>query len=152
MDIKVPNSIVEGQKVLMAELGQVVEAGGNTGSAASSLMVTLKAHIEHEEKIVLRSLGFLSILEQAQRANGFDLVEASVERVESVGMANVVKEEMPHLQAEHQAILAGVDQLSQASELEGNAEVKQLCDRLKLLVGVEKEIYYPAALLASHWW
>lgn len=152
MDIKVPNSIAEGQKVLMAELDQAVKAGGNTGSAASSLMETLKAHFEHEEKIALRALGFLSVLAQAERANGFDMIETSVERVETVGMASVVKEELPQLYAEQQAILAYVDQLSQAAEQEGNAQVKQLCERVKLYVGVEEEVYYPAALLASHWW
>ncbi len=142
MEINVPKGLVEDHKYLLDELEKAVKAGGKVGSAASELIITLKPHALHEEQFALPPLGLLPAL--TQTGNEIDL-EMGI----AVEMTNTLQAELPRLRAEHRAILAGVQRLSQAAQEEGNAEYQRLSEWLRLHIEEEEEVYYPAALLVG---
>ncbi len=142
MDIKVPKGLVEDHKNILAELEKAIKTGGKIGAAASTLLKLLKTHIEHEEQFALPPLGLLPALTQGAEEIDFQMGQA-------VELTDTLQAELPRMRAEHRAILADIQRLSQAAMEERNAEFQALSDRLRLHIAEEEEVYYPAALLVG---
>jgi hypothetical protein len=140
MKIKIPKALVEDHEEMFSELQSAVDGGGKTSEAARKLMAVLKPHAAHEEKFALPPLGLLPALTSGELE--FDMAEAAM-------LADTLKAEMPHMLAEHKAILTEVDRLAEAARQEGKAQVLALTRKIKLHVEEEEQVYYPAAELVG---
>ena len=66
-------------------------------------------------------------------------------------MASRLKADLPHMLAEHQAIVKALDQLAAAGRTERQEAALQFAEKLKLHARNEEEVLYPAAILTGEY-
>lgn len=125
---------------LHLRLERAIEVGGEVGAAATQVAKILHAHFVGEERYALPPLALLPAL-----AAG----EVTPEMAGIVTLTETLKAELPQMLAEHQAIVAALDELSAAARRASNAEALAFADQLRLHAQNEEEILYPAAILVG---
>ena len=136
--------IPESMRVEHAEIhGRLVDATkapGRVGEAARELAALLHPHFVREEEIALPPLALL-----AQLAAG----EFSPAMRDVLPMTDALREELPRMLREHEAIGAAARRLEAVAREEENDAVEALAKALQLHARGEEEIFYPAALLVG---
>jgi len=140
MDLKIPRALIEDHKEMEAALERASQETGKVGVAAQALKAVMLPHIVREEKFALPPLSLLPRLTSGELE--YDMNEA-------VLMADTLKAEMPHMLAEHQAILAAINQLDEAARMQGKIQYQGLAAMMRLHLEEEEQVYYPAALLVG---
>lgn len=142
MKIKIPGSLKIEHEELHEELVEATKSGGATGEAAKTVATALHSHFLKEEEYALPPLGLLLKLAQG---------EVTVEMKEVLAMTDRLKAELPEMLKEHEAIVAALEDLTNASIKENKMKYVRFAEKLKLHAETEEEVLYPAALLIGEY-
>jgi hypothetical protein len=142
MLLNTPPSLRAEHDELHAQLAQAIGSGGATGEAAARVAEVLHPHFLKEEEYALPPLGLLPIL-----AEGRILPEMK----EAVGMAYRLKADLGHMLLEHKEIVATLEALKEAANLEGKAAAAHFAEKLVLHAQTEEEVLYPASILVGEY-
>ncbi len=127
---------------LNAALSAAMRAGGQTMIAAEAIAPLLEPHLQKEDTEVLQTLGVL----EALAADGTDFAGvgdyAQLENLET--SANSLREERA-------ALSLAAERLLTTARTEGVNEVAEFAERLLSRLGLDQEIFYPAALLIRNY-
>ena len=91
-----------------------------------------------EEAYALPPLGLLVLLVRG---------EVTPEMAEVLAMTDKLRSELPNMLAEHVRIVEALGRLADAAEREGNRQVAQFAEKLKLHAQTEEQVLYPAAIV-----
>jgi hypothetical protein len=138
MDFDIPDPLKAEHEELHAELVAAIESGGAVGDAAKAVADLLHPHFVKEEAFALPPLGLLGLL-----AKG----EVRPEMAEVLAMTDKLRSEFPNMVAEHARIVEALGRLADAAVREGNQQVAQFAEKLKLHAQTEEQVLYPAAIV-----
>lgn len=137
---RVPRSIEIEHREILDALAAEMRADGSIGQAARELAALLYPHFRHEQRIVLEPLGALAAI-----AAGGSPANAAV----LPAVADVLREELPQLDAEQSAIIAACRRLADAGRRGYALDAIAIADRIRVCMIAEYELLYPATLLAA---
>jgi hypothetical protein len=138
MDFEIPDPLKAEHEELHAELVAAIESGGAVGDAAKAVADLLHPHFVKEEAFALPPLGLLGLL-----ARG----EVRPEMAEVLAMTDKLRSELSNMVAEHARIVEALGRLADAGVREGNQQVAQFAEKLKLHAQTEEQVLYPAAIV-----
>jgi hypothetical protein len=138
MDFEIPSALKAEHEELHAELIAAIDSGGAVGDAAKAVADLLHPHFVREEAYALPPLGLLGML-----AKG----EVRPEMAEVLAMTDKLRSELPNMLAEHARIVEALGRLADAAVREGNRQVAQFAEKLKLHAQTEEQVLYPAAIV-----
>jgi hypothetical protein len=138
MDLEIPYPLTAEHEELHAELVAAIESGGAVGDAAQAVADLLHPHFLKEEAHALPPLGLLGLL-----AKG----EVRPEMAEVLAMTDKLRSELPNMLAEHARIVEALGRLADAAVREGNQQVAQFAEKLKLHAQTEEQVLYPATIV-----
>lgn len=142
MSFMMPYSLKVEHDALHAELVKATQEEGKVGEAARGVARVLHAHFVKEEEYALPPLGLLSRLVQGQVTPDMTAVIAMTDRL---------KEELPIMLAEHQDIVAALNQLADAARNENKPQYAEFAEKLRLHAQTEEEVASPATLLIGEY-
>ena len=140
MKFTIPQPLQQEHEALHERLRQATQAGGEVGEAARTLARLMHPHFVKEDQIALPPLGLLAAL-----ARG----EWSTEMAEVLTLTEQLEAELPHMLAEHQAIVAALNALREAAARAGRGEIVAFAEALVEHARTEEEVMYPAAVLVG---
>lgn len=140
MKFTIPQPLQHEHEALHDRLRQATQAGGEVGEAAKALARLMHPHFVKEDRIALPPLGLLAAL-----ARG----EWSAEMAEVLTLTEPLEAELPQMLAEHQGILAALNELRAAAARAGRGEIVDFADALIEHARTEEEVMYPAARLVG---
>ena len=138
--IEIPASIQAEHEEIHLELVAATKLPGRVGEAARALAGVLHPHFVREEQIALPPLDLLAALARGETSNDMRDV---------LPMTDSLKEELPRMLKEHDAIRAATMHLGDVARAEANAAVAHLAEKLALHARSEEEVFYPAAILVG---
>jgi hemerythrin superfamily protein len=142
MSFMIPHSLKAEHDALHAELIKATQEGGKVGEAAREVARVLHAHFVKEEEYALPPLGLLPQLAQGQ---------VTPEMAAVIAMADRLKEELPTMLAEHQDIVAALNQLADAARSGNKPQYAEFAEKLRLHAQAEEEVAYPTTLLIGEY-
>lgn len=142
MELKGPEPLKREHERLHEELRRAIDSGGAAGREARRVAEIMHPHFVREEEIAVPPLGLLPHLAEGK----FSQEMASV-----FALTDALKEELPKMKGEHQAIVDTLGRLEQAAREEGKPEVAEFARRLVLHARTEEEVLYPAAILVGEY-
>ncbi len=142
MSFMIPHSLKVEHDALHAELVKATQEGGKVGEAARGVAKVLHPHFVKEEEYALPPLGLLPRLAQGQ---------VTPEMAAVIAMADRLKEELPTMLAEHQDIVAALNQLADAARSENKLQYAEFAEKLRLHAQTEEEVAYPTTLLIGEY-
>lgn len=137
---QVPASIKAEHEELQAALARATRYPGRVGEAARDLAATLHPHFVREEQVALPPLALLRPLAQGKFSPGMEDV---------LPMTDSLRQELPRMLQEHQAIAASARRLAQVARAARAAEVARFADALLNHARMEEEVLYPTAILVG---
>ncbi|WP_242339874.1 hemerythrin domain-containing protein [Anaeromyxobacter sp. SG66] len=137
---QIPDSMRAEHAKIHEELVRATKAPAAVGQAARALAEVLHPHFVREEEIALPPLALLEPL----AAGKYDAKMAEV-----LKLTDALREELPKMLKEHEAIGAAAEKLEATARKAGNAKVEQLAKDLQLHARTEEQVFYPAALLVG---
>lgn len=138
----IPHSLKVEHDALHAELVKATQEEGKVGEAARRVARVLHAHFVKEEEYALPPLGLLSRLAQGQVTPDMAAV---------ITMTDKLKAELPTMLAEHQDIVAALNELAGAAGSENKPQYAEFAEKLRLHAQTEEEVAYPTALLIGEY-
>lgn len=138
--LSVPASIRAEHAAIHGALTEATRAQGPVGEAARELARVLHPHFVREEQIALPPLALLRPLARGDYEPSMRVVLA---------MSDSLRDELPRMLREHQAIAAAARRLEEVSRQAGNAEAEALARSLQQHARAEEEVFYPAAVLVG---
>ena len=145
-DFEIPQPIRMEHEDLYSRMEAATRAGGATGEAARAVMEVLAPHFEKEEAYALPQLGLLPGLVGGPLApDAAALTPAQREKL--IARTEKLREELPRMLEEHQAIAARLKTLRKAAEDEGKAKYASLAEEIELHARMEEHVLYPTVLL-----
>ena len=142
MQFTIPEPLKIEHDELHQELAKATKAGGHVGEAAQTVARLLHPHFVQEEEFALPPLALLKLLAEGRLAP--DMAEV-------LAMTDRLKTELPHMLAEHEAIVAALDRLVEAASEDGRPEVARFAEKLILHARTEEDVLYPTALLIGEY-
>ena len=142
MKFQIPQAMKEEHEELHNNLRKAIMAGGKVGEAAEAVAHALHPHFEREEKIALPPLGLLPALAAGK---------ITPDMAEVFKMTDTLKAELPQMLEEHKAIVAALEQLTDAAEKEKKGEVVHFAQQLILHAQTEEQVSYPTAILIGEY-
>jgi iron-sulfur cluster repair protein YtfE (RIC family) len=137
---QIPDSMRVEHAKIHEELVRATKAPAAVGQAARALAEVLHPHFVREEEIALPPLALLEPL----AAGKYDARMAEV-----LKLTDALREELPKMLKEHEAIGAAAKKLEATARKARNAKVEQLAKDLQLHARTEEQVFYPAALLVG---
>ncbi|WP_242345080.1 hemerythrin domain-containing protein [Anaeromyxobacter terrae] len=137
---QIPESMRVEHAKIDEELVRATKEPGAVGQAARALAEVLHPHFVREEEIALPPLALLEPL----AAGKYDAKMAEV-----LKLTDALREELPKMLKEHEAIGAAAKKLEATARKAKNAKVEQLAKDLQLHARTEEQVFYPAALLVG---
>jgi hypothetical protein len=138
MDIRIPTPLKVEHEELHAELVALTKAPGRVGEAARRVASLLHPHFVKEEEYALPPLGLLGVA-----ASG----KITPEMRAVVTMTDRLKEDLPHMLAEHRQVVGSLEALAEAGRAEKQPEAVRFAEKLRLHAEFEEDVLYPAAIL-----
>ena len=142
MDFTIPQSLRTEHEELHAELVEATQEGGKVGEAAKAVASVLHPHFLKEEEYALPPLGLL--VPPAEGKVPGDLQAA-------LRMTNRLKGDLGQMIEEHKAIVAQLENLTDASKKEKRPAYVRFAEKLVLHARMEEEVLYPAAILIGEY-
>lgn len=142
MQFTIPEPLKIEHDELHEELAKATKAGGHVGEAAQTVARLLHPHFVQEEEFALPPLALLKPLAEGRLAP--DMAEV-------LAMTDRLKTELPHMLAEHEAIVAALDRLVEAASEDGKPDVARFAEKLILHARTEEDVLYPTALLIGEY-
>lgn len=142
MEIQIPASLEREHQELHKELEPLLKSAGKTGEAAQAVADALHTHFVKEEELGMPPLGLLQLL-----------AEGTVypEMAEVVKLTDKLKEDLPTMLQEHEAIVDALHTLAEAGKQENNPAALQFAEKLMEHAKTEEEVLYPAAILVGEY-
>lgn len=142
MEIKIPASLKAEHEELHEELVRLTKAGGKTGEAAQAVAKVLHPHFVKEEELAMPPLGLLRALVDGP-------VNAEMAKV--VELTDKLKQELPAMLKEHEAIVGALQTLADAGKQENKPQAEQFAEMLTQHAKTEEEVLYPTAILVGEY-
>jgi hypothetical protein len=142
MKSAIPPSLAKEHDELHAELAAATKLPGAVGEAARSVARLLHPHFVKEEEFALPPLGLLVPL-----AGG----PPTQDMLSIAEMTDRLKDEMPIMLAEHQAIVAALKDFEKAGLAEHDEQAVRLAEKIINHAQTEEEVMYPAAILVGEY-
>ncbi len=142
MQFTIPEPLKIEHDELHADLAKATKAGGRVGEAAQAVARLLHPHFVQEEEFAMPPLALLKPLAEGRLSPDMAEVLAMTDRLET---------ELPHMLAEHEAIVTALDRLVEAAREDGKPEVARFAEKLILHARTEEDVLYPAALLIGEY-
>jgi iron-sulfur cluster repair protein YtfE (RIC family) len=136
----IPASMRAEHAAIHDALLRATRAPGAVGEAARALADVLHPHFVREEQIALPPLSLLRPLARGE-------FEPRMRGV--LPMSDSLRDELPRMLREHEAIGAAARRLEEVARQAGNAEVEALAKALQQHARTEEEVFYPAAVLVG---
>jgi hypothetical protein len=111
MEMKIPASLKAEHEELHEELVRLTKADGKTGEAAQAVAKVLHPHFVKEEELAMPPLNLLRALVDGP-------VRAEMAKV--VELTDKLKQELPAMLKEHEAIVGALQTLAHAGKQENN--------------------------------
>jgi len=140
MKFTIPLPLQHEHEALHERLRLATQAGGEVGEAAKALAHLMHPHFVKEDQIALPPLGLLAALARGEWNAGMAGVLELTDQLEV---------ELPQMLAEHQAIVAALNELHQAAARTGRSEIVAFAEALVEHARTEEEVMYPAAVLVG---
>lgn len=140
MKFTIPQPLQHEHEALHERLRQATQAGGEVGEAAKTLARLMHPHFVKEDQIALPPLGLLAALARGEWNAGMAQVLTLTDQLEA---------ELPQMLAEHQAIVAALNELREAAARTGRSEIVAFAEALVEHARTEEEVMYPAAVLVG---
>jgi hypothetical protein len=134
----VPASIMREHKMLLSQIAELSLWKDSTGVIAGKIREIMEHHFKEEEDFVLPVLGILPSLAAGNMPDHAEKL---------IGLTQKIKEQLPHLSAEHQMIRAHLDELRLAAERDGHTGITEFLEAIHEHAGIEEEILFPAAIV-----
>ncbi|WP_299365430.1 hypothetical protein [uncultured Paracoccus sp.] len=147
MSFAIPKSLKTEHDHLHKDLKLATTQGGRTGDAARVVADRLHAHFEREEEFAMPPLGLLAAVTGS--SSGPEI--SPDETKKAITMADRLADELPHMLAEHQEIVAALHLLIAAAQEENHPEVVEFAEKLMLHAQTEEEVLYPAAIIVGRY-
>lgn len=129
-------------EALQQELARATRAGGRTEQAAWQVSRVLFPHVYREEEFAIPPLLLLPRLARGEISPDMESVVPKSEKL---------KAELPRMLKEHEAIVAALQKLLQASAAERHPDFARLAQKLILHAQTEEELLYPASILVGEY-
>jgi len=142
MVFNVPSSLNEEHEELHNELARITEAGGAIGEAAKQVAMIMHPHFAKEAEYAMPPLGLLEPLSQG---------DINEEMRDMLLITDKLKEMLPQMLSEHQAIVDALIKLANISIKEDRMEIAFIAKKLIAHVKNEEEVLYPAAILVGEY-
>ncbi|MCI0695407.1 hemerythrin domain-containing protein [candidate division KSB1 bacterium] len=142
MQFKIPQPMKLEHDELHAELVKATKEPGKLGDAAKAVAKVLHEHFVKEEEYALPPLGLLPLLVEGK-------VTSDMKDV--LTMTDKLKAELPQMLAEHEAIVAALDNLAEVAKEEKKMEYARFAEKLKLHAQTEEQVSYPTAILIGEY-
>jgi hemerythrin superfamily protein len=142
MEIKIPASLHAEHEELHEELVRLTKSGGKTGEAAGAVAKALHPHFHKEEELAMPPLGLLRALAEGP---------VRPEMAKVVDLTDKLKNELPAMLKEHEAIVGTLRALAEAGKQENKPQAQQFAEKLTLHAKSEEEVLYPAAILVGEY-
>lgn len=140
MKFTIPQTLQREHEALHERLRQATQAGGEVGEAAKRLARLMHPHFVKEDQIALPPLGQLAALARGEWNAGM---------AEVLELTDQLEVELPQMLAEHQAIVAALNELREAAARTGRSEIVAFAEALVEHARTEEEVMYPAAVLVG---
>ena len=138
----VPSAVLKEHESLLNQIENLTSMPDSLGVVAISLRDMMHHHFMEEEEYVLPPLGLLPLLASGQMpADSRDIMR----------LTEKLKSQLAHMSAEHQLIIAYLDELKQFAPAKNLPEIIQFEKELHEHARVEEEIYFPAAILIGEY-
>jgi len=142
MEIKIPASLKAEHEDIHEKLVRLTKSGGKTGEAAQAVAKVLHPHFVKEEELAMPPLGLLRALVDGP-------VRAEMAKV--VELTDKLKQELPAMLKEHEAIVGALQELARAGKQENKPQAEQFAEMLTQHAKTEEEILYPTAILVGEY-
>jgi hemerythrin superfamily protein len=142
MDFTIPQSLKTEHEELHAELVKGTKESGMVGEAAEAVARVLHPHFLKEEEYALPPLGLLSTLAKGT---------ATTDIEPALKMTNRLKRDLGQMLEEHKAIVAQLENLTDAARKEKKSAYIRFAEKLVLHARMEEEVLYPAAILIGEY-
>lgn len=140
MKFTIPQPLQHEHEALHERLRQATQPGGEVGEAAKTLARLMHPHFVKEDQIALPPLGLLAALAHGEWNAGMAQVLTLTDQLEA---------ELPQMLAEHQAIVAALNELREAAARTGRSEIVAFAEALVEHARTEEAVMYPAAVLVG---
>ncbi len=137
-----PSSILEEHSNLLKEIRRFALLDDSTGRAALRLEGLMIYHFREEEDYILPPLGLLPELSKGN---------ITVQKDSIIQLTEKFKSRSDLMLAEHQMIIASLQEMKQAAERENHPGVEQLEKALTSHALVEEQILFPTAILVGEY-
>lgn len=141
IEFQVPESLRVDHAQLSTALSRAAQAGGRTRVAAEKVAPLLEAHLQKEEREVLRVLGLLAPLANG----GIDLAAENLSQLDDLELSE------SGLNLQRAALIASGEKLLAIAREEGADEMLEFAERLLLRIRLDEAVLYPAALLIRNY-
>lgn len=135
-----PSSILEEHTDLLKEIRRFALLDDSTGRAALRLEELMIYHFREEEDYILPPLGLLPELSKGN---------ITVQKDSIILLTEKFKSRSDLMLAEHQMILASLQEMKQAANRENHPAVDELEKALTRHAIIEEQILFPAAILVG---
>ncbi len=142
MGFAIPQSLRTEHEELHAELEKATKEGGKVGEAAEAVARVLHPHFLKEEEYALPPLGLLTLLAEGR-------VPGDIQA--ALTMTDRLKGDLGQMLEEHKAIVAELEDLTDAAKKEKKPAYVHFAEKLVLHARMEEEVLYPAAILIGEY-
>lgn len=142
MEFKIPRPLKVEHEELHTELVHATKLEGEIGEAARHVAALLHPHFVKEEEYALPPLGLLAPLAAGKVTPEMRAVLALTDRL---------KADLPHMLAEHRAVVGALERLITAAKRQRQPEVVRFAEKLILHAQTEEDVFYPTAILIGEY-
>jgi hypothetical protein len=142
MKFDIPPSMKVEHEELHETLRKATKEPGELGVAATAVAKLMRPHFIKEEGYALPPLGLLRILSEGK---------VTPDMADVLAMSDKLKAELPQMLAEHESIVAALENLSVTAERAGKMEYVDFAKALMRHAQNEEEVAYPAAILIGEY-
>lgn len=139
---EVPHFIKQEHDYLLGELEKLTLTKDSTGRVAARTLEFMQHHFQEEEQYVLPPLQSLPSLASEI------IPEHSAEIIR---LTEKLRSQLTHMNADHQMIMAHLEELKQAAAYDNHPDVTLLEEQIHRHARVEEEVYFPAAIVIGEY-
>lgn len=138
----VPSAIKKEHSKLLNQIQPFTLYQDSSGLAAKKLFDLMQHNFSEEEDFVLPQLGLLPLLAGGKLPGPIN---------EVIQLTGKLKENLPHLDAEHQFIKAYIAEWKQVAAKEQLPAINDFENAIQIHANAEEEVFFPAAVLVGEY-
>ena len=138
--LEIPEPLRTEHAALHTKLAAATREPGSLGETAREVAKLLHPHFVREEEFAMPPLALLEALVRGP---------VTPDMAQVLPMTRRLRDELPAMLAEHQAIVVALEKMRHAASAAGRTDYVQFADELKLHAQTEELVLYPAAILVG---